>query len=118
MGDETLTHRAVERYLTLPLGAIVAVATLADVVSTAWLDTNPGRRLMAELGLELTKNEQAFGDYTPGRWAWVLADVKRIPEPIPCRGALGLWDVAPEIAPRLVARAALSAPGQPEGGDD
>jgi len=37
-------------------------------------------------------NEFAFGDYTPGRFAWLLANVKLLPEPIPARGALGLWD--------------------------
>lgn len=27
-----------------------------------------------------------------GRWAWLLADVKLLPVPIPAKGALGLWD--------------------------
>lgn len=35
--------------------------------------------------------ERAFGDYSPGRWAWLLADVKRLETPIPAKGALGLW---------------------------
>jgi hypothetical protein len=45
-----------------------------------------GRRWM------LSPSEKAFGDYTPGRYAWLLADVRRLPEPIPARGALGLWE--------------------------
>jgi len=39
--------------------------------------------------------ELSFGDYTPGRYAWILADVKLLPEPVPARGALGLWEWVP-----------------------
>ena len=28
-------------------------------------------------------------------FGWVLGDVKRLKEPIPCKGALGLWTVGP-----------------------
>lgn len=37
----------------------------------------------------------AFGDYTPGRWAWKIEDVELLPEPVPARGALGLWAWTP-----------------------
>ena len=30
-------------------------------------------------------------------YGWVLADVTALPEPIPCKGALGLWTVPPRI---------------------
>jgi hypothetical protein len=36
--------------------------------------------------------ELPFGDFTPGRFAWLLADVKPLPKPIPAKGALGLWE--------------------------
>lgn len=41
-----------------------------------------------------------------GRWyfgpvGWVLEDVRPLDEPIPCRGAQGLWTVPDEIARRL-----------------
>ncbi len=36
--------------------------------------------------------ERSFGDYTPGRFAWLLADVKPLPDPAPARGGLGLWE--------------------------
>ena len=40
-------------------------------------------------------NERAFGDYTPGRYAWLLTDVRMLPEPVPAKGALGLWEWEP-----------------------
>lgn len=43
-------------------------------------------------------DEFTFGDYTPGRFAWVFTNIGRLAEPIPCRGSLGLWDVPPDVA--------------------
>ena len=41
--------------------------------------------------------ERAFGDYAPGRYAWVLADVLPLPRPVPWRGEQGLFEV-PDVA--------------------
>lgn len=75
-----------ERFDALPLGAIVALARLVDVV--------PAHDHVERLGPQ----ERAFGDYAPGRAAWLLADVRPLPTPLPCPGARGLWAVPPEIA--------------------
>jgi hypothetical protein len=37
-------------------------------------------------------NEILFGDYTPGRFAWEFANMRMLPEPIPAKGAQGLWN--------------------------
>jgi hypothetical protein len=86
------------RYTTgdLPLGAVVATAELVVVMRT----TDP--RLRAKL----SEQERAFGDFSPGRYAWVLGNVRPLPEPIPAKGALGLWqwhDAPAELAGRPVA---------------
>jgi len=36
--------------------------------------------------------EHNLGDYTPGRYAWYLANVRRVHPPLPARGRQGLWD--------------------------
>jgi len=72
-GSMEITH-------DLPLGAIVATCRLVRCLRTE--DIEP----------DLSPRELAFGDYEPGRWAWVLADVVRLPEPIPAVGHLGLWE--------------------------
>lgn len=41
------------------------------------------------------ESERALGLYVDGRYAWILADVVRLPEPIPATGALGLWEWEP-----------------------
>lgn len=65
----------------IPLGAVVATANLVRIARTE--DIYPS----------LSGTEQMLGDYTPGRWAWVLEDVVAVPEPIFVRGALGLWEL-------------------------
>lgn len=76
----------------IPLSAIVAVARLAGYGQTE------------EVEPTVSGLERHLGDFSWGRWAWFLEDVRALPEPIPCRGALGLWTVPDEIAERLLAQ--------------
>lgn len=43
-------------------------------------------------------SEDGLGDYSLGRWVWLLDGVERLAEPIPARGYQGLWSVDPEVA--------------------
>lgn len=72
-----------------PLGVVIATCTLTDCVPTEKFDKIGG-------GL-LSEQEREFGDYAPGRFAWLLEDIKLLPEPIPARGALSLWNWEPTI---------------------
>jgi hypothetical protein len=73
----------------LPLSAIVARARIRDV-----MPTGEARYIASALEVHL-------GDYSPGRFAWILEDVAPL-EPVFCRGALGLWTPAPEVIAALV----------------
>lgn len=76
----------------LPLGAIVAKCDLLDVIETAEeVDALREGVDVGDLDGVRIERELAFGNFTPGRFAWVLAHVERLAEPIPCTGALGLW---------------------------
>jgi hypothetical protein len=46
-----------------------------------------------------------------GFYGWRLVDVRPIPL-IPCRGALGLWTVSPDIAERVTAALAKAPRGR------
>jgi activating signal cointegrator 1 len=37
-------------------------------------------------------DQRPYGIYEPGRYAWLLADIKPLAEPIPARGRQGLWN--------------------------
>jgi len=71
------------RMLTLPRGCIVATVRLVVCRPTVGMLFPPGSL------------EPAFGDFTPGRWAWITKDLCPLPEPIPAQGALGLWEWIP-----------------------
>lgn len=80
----------------LLLGAVIATAELVDCIPTEQLVQlgEIPRFTMEAVPLiwMLTDQERAFGDYAPGRFAWLLANVKPLVKPIPAKGALGLWE--------------------------
>jgi hypothetical protein len=62
---------------TLQYGCIVAVARVTDIrpaVRSKWFD-RPKR------------GETNYG--------WIIKNVRQLKRPIPCKGALGLWNVPP-----------------------
>ena len=34
-----------------------------------------------------------YGDYSPGRYVWVLDKVRKLIKPVECRGWQGLWEL-------------------------
>lgn len=79
----------------LPLGFVIAECRLISCIPTRELKTNRVIEVdyLAGCGdFYMSDLERTFGNYEPGRWAWLLADVKPLPWPVPAKGALGLWD--------------------------
>lgn len=93
----------------LPLGAIVATARLeACLPMVSWNDPqqrNGEHRLFVGPGDLWQTRERGpardisdqlpYGDFAPGRWAWMLTDVDRLDEPIPAKGRQRLWQWNP-----------------------
>jgi hypothetical protein len=85
-----LTEAMVESFGTygilkfMPLQCIIATCELVDCRLISQGDT-PG------------EPERSFGNYTPGRFKWVLSNVKRINPPIMVSGSIGLWQWNGEI---------------------
>ena len=83
----------------LPRGAVIAVAELYACRQTEPLE----QELLAlvesnnnERG-ERAARELSFGDYSHGRYGFLLREVRPLRQPVPCRGMLGLWDVPSEL---------------------
>lgn len=87
-GTQYLTKQELAEY---PTGAIVAVARLVACYHLESLDAT--RRHEKLHSCELTIGDILRHKHTEGPFCWVLSDVKKLPEPIPCRGAQGLWDL-------------------------
>ena len=71
----------------LPFGAIIGEAKLTSILRVEDFD-------LPDFEMDnLTLEEKAFGDYTSGRFGWILEDPVAYQTPIPARGHLRLWDV-------------------------
>lgn len=109
-----------------PKGAVLATARLIDCVPThklskeipcsackgtgkleCWQDGQPGLDWCSDCdgnaavflaGGNVSATERGFGDYDGGRFGWFFEDVVQLPEPIPAKGALGLWEWMPEVS--------------------
>ncbi len=64
----------------LPRGAILATCELVDCIPTD------------DLTQKQIGTDAPFGDFSLGRYAWILENVKPLEVPVPAKGALSLWD--------------------------
>lgn len=64
-------------------GHIIAEATLVDCI---YMDE--------DFISKIKNNNQEYicGEYSIGRYAWVLEDIKELSKPIPAKGSLGIWN--------------------------
>lgn len=93
----------------LPRGAVIATAELVDVLlikNISKLHPETPERIDVEFKsmnfsiqiydphfhsyIAVPQSELTLGDWTPGRYAWELANVKPI-TPVPVKGKQGLW---------------------------
>lgn len=107
--------------LHTPRGAVVAVADLVDVVPIVPADQpflhDGHHRVFVGLhpnaigeslwrtnprggpALDIT-DQRPYGDFTPGRYAWLLNNVRPI-DPVPAKGRQGLWTPDAALAEAL-----------------
>lgn len=71
----------------LPLGALLCTATILRSFCVTG----------SVIPMAISPVELAFGDYSAGRWGWMLGDVVQLPEPIPFTGSQGTFDVPDEL---------------------
>jgi hypothetical protein len=64
----------------LPLGAVLGSVELVECCRVEELDLDT-----------LSADEQALGDFRPGRWAWRLGDPRALPAPLAITGKLGVF---------------------------
>jgi len=87
----------------LPHGAIIATAVLvgchkidyrhipnAPIKVGYWKDSSVINGKM--LWCEISEQEQLFGDWSEGRYAWEFANVQRKVSPTPVKGQQGIWN--------------------------
>jgi hypothetical protein len=85
----------------MPIGCIVAIVRLDaafqlgdEAEGTAVPAARVVRRLTSRQMPEcFTVRYDEFGDYAPGRWAWLLRDVRPLKPPPQAKGAQGFFDL-------------------------
>lgn len=77
------------RIAALPFSAIVAIVDVSGCLPTDGLVAHPSF---------MSPDERALGNYAPGRFAWLLNNLRPLAAPIPCAGRQGIWTVKPSIA--------------------
>jgi activating signal cointegrator 1 len=75
----TLQGAGFQGHYDLPCGGVLAVAELVECVSTDVWRPPAG------------SDEEAFGNYSPGRFGWKLEHVRRLRWPLYTKGSLGIW---------------------------
>ena len=65
----------------MPRGAIIATGELVDCIE-----------ITPSFAASLSQDERDLGHFAPGRYAWKLADVHLLPDPVPAKGKQGLWN--------------------------
>lgn len=111
--------RDTDRQRSLPLGAVVATCELVDVVpiydanhkldlawehhvaetvssGELWLWEGPSDTEAPSTGRPSwlhrdIADQRPYGDFTPGRFAWLLGDIVPLDPPVPAKGHQGLW---------------------------
>ena len=96
-GDPRVVARDIREQL--PRGAVIATARLVRV---ARISAHGADRLAL-----LNPEEHAFGDYTPGRFAWILDGAQALAAPVPAKGRQGIFDVPDHRLPGIPAQLPL-----------
>ncbi len=95
-----------EDYDQLPYGAIIGKVNLIDTIPTAIFQAPCIQELRrANIGgstVEFPEQEEAFGDYSPNRFGWLLSDPVLFKEPIPCKGQLSIWNLPAELEASII----------------
>lgn len=79
-----------------PTGVVLATCRLVACKLIVETKTALGPCADANRMLPPPPPECYFGDYSSGRYAWILEDVRELPEPVPAVGSLGLWEWSAE----------------------
>ncbi len=67
-----------------PRGAVIATCRLSHCVPADSIKP-----------FKFSEQERRFGDYSSGRFAWILEEINPLAVPVPAKGALGLWEWEP-----------------------
>ena len=81
----------------IPTGVVLTTVTLAGMARVEYVDPMTGHavhdgRTDMECAVGVARKKvDPWGDFSAGRWLWLLTDVKALPEPIAAVGHQSFW---------------------------
>jgi len=95
-GGVVATANLVDCLLMVVTGDEGAIRTLdIDGDDSLWIvepQTDNDVAQQGDLEQHEVTDQLMYGDFTPGRWAWLLDDIVPLDKPIPATGRQGLWN--------------------------
>ena len=95
--QELRAHLGEDWHGDIPAGRVVATAILVGMARVAHINPLTGHAVHdlstetgCAVGLGRTRAD-TWGDFSPGRWLWFLAEVKPLPESVPAVGHQSFW---------------------------
>lgn len=98
-----------KQFADLPFGAIVATCMLGACLPTAMVADIVAKLKPPFFPSHGWEVESRLGNYAPGRWAWILRDIKPLARPIVFAGKRKLFDIPFDTAAALHLAAEKSA---------
>jgi hypothetical protein len=77
-----LARHGIREFRELPRRALLGTVTLEDCIRVELLPRGQPSPL-----------EEAFGDYSPGRWGWLLSNATPLVVPVQLKGERGLFNI-------------------------
>jgi hypothetical protein len=93
--------RRFDELCMLPRGGIVCVVTVVECIQIGTKNfAHPDSIMPKVVRPYLTNGWREFGIYGEGRYLWLLKDIQRLNEVVPCTGYQGMWtlDAATQAA--------------------
>lgn len=85
-----------------PTGCLLGFVNLAAVLPTEEVPRHARRNIyQSALGSFAMLYEEKLGDFSPGRFAWLLSGYRRFEHPIPMRGYQRIWTIPEEFLPAI-----------------
>ena len=81
----------------LPMGKIIAKVTLKDCIQVKNSNICISPTAILEDDTIIKNHEFIFGDYTEGRYAWKLSDVKLLKNQISAKGQQRIWNYKGDV---------------------
>lgn len=94
----------------IPMGAVVAVADLWDCRPLCIFNARGAHQNSLRTWIPVSAQEHAFGDFNPGRYGLMLRTVRRLDQPVPCRGMPGMFDLPADVERAVRAQLSKAPP--------